>query len=242
MTTSSPHSLRSDMSLGDIVNMAPRLAVRLERLDLDYCCGGATTLADACQANDLDPESVIVELEAHLGTDDTPAPWVSMGAVELVDHLVGTHHRYLWDELPRLQALVEKVNGVHGERHRELADIAACFAAIRADVEPHLEKEERILFPAIGELFTAADTPTFGFGSMGNPISMMLREHDDLGELLRRLRALTTDYTPPADGCASYSALFSGLEELEADTHLHVHKENNLLFPQVLEREQQRVS
>jgi regulator of cell morphogenesis and NO signaling len=230
------------MSLGDIVNASPKLAAQLERLDLDYCCGGATTLADACEANDLDPESVIVELETHLGADDAPAPWASMGAVELVDHLVNTHHRYLWDELPRLQALVDKVVGVHGERHPELADIATCFAAIRADIEPHLLNEERILFPAIGQLVDAADLPAFGFGSIGNPISTMLREHDDLGELLRRLRALTTDYTPPADGCASYRALFSGLEQLEADTHLHVHKENNLLFPQVLEREQQRAS
>ncbi len=239
MPTSSSYPLRSDMSLGDIVNTAPKLASLLERLDLDYCCGGATTLADACDANDLDSRSVIVELEAHLDADDAPAPWASMGAVELVDHLVSTHHRYLWDELPRLQALVDKVATVHGERHPELADIAACFAAIRNDIEPHLENEERILFPAIGELFGAAATPAFAFGSIGDPISTMMREHDDLGGLLRRLRTLSADYTPPADGCASYDALFSGLEQLEADTHLHVHKENNLLFPQVLEREQQ---
>jgi regulator of cell morphogenesis and NO signaling len=230
------------MSLGDIVNAAPKLAPQLELFDLDYCCGGATTLADACAANDLDPESVIVELEAHLGTDSAPASWASMDAVELVEHLVSTHHRYLWDELPRLQALVDKVVGVHGDRHPELVDIAACFAAIRADIEPHLLKEEQILFPAIGQLVDATDLPTFGFGSIGNPISMMLREHDDLGELLRQLRTLTSDYTPPVDGCASYRALFSGLEQLEADTHLHVHKENNLLFPQVIELEQQLTS
>lgn len=240
MPTSSPHPLRSDMSLGDIVNASPKLAAQLERLDLDYCCGGATTLADACVANDLDPVSVIVELEAHLDANDAPAPWASMGAVELVDHVVSTHHRYLRDELPRLQALVDKVVGVHGERHPELADIAACFAAIRADIEPHLLEEEQILFPAIGQLVDATDPPTFGFGSIGNPISTMLREHDELGELLRRLRTLTTDYAPPADGCASYQALFAGLAQLEADTHLHVHKENNLLFPQVLEQERQR--
>ena len=239
MPTSSPYPLRSDMSLGDIVNASPKLAAQLERLDLDYCCGGATTLADACDANGLDPRSVIVELEAHLDADDEPAPWAAMGAVALVGHLVSTHHRYLWDELPRLQALVDKVAGVHGERHPELADIAACFAAIRADVEPHLTNEERILFPAIEALFSGAEATAFGFGSIGNPISMMSRDHDDLGELLRRLRTLTADYTTPADGCASYDALFSGLQQLEADTHLHVHKENNLLFPQVLEREQQ---
>lgn len=242
MPTSSPPSLRLDMSLGDIVTAYPSLATQLERLDLDYCCGGATTLADACQVNQLDPETVVIELAAHVGRDDAPAPWSSMAPMELVDHLVTTHHRYLWDELPRLQALVDKVAGVHGDRHPELADIAACFAAIRADLEPHLIKEEQVLFPAIAQLATAPETPSFGFGSIANPISTMLREHDDLGGMLRELRTLTTEYTPPADGCASYTALFTGLEQLEADTHLHVHKENNLLFSQVIELEQQRTS
>jgi regulator of cell morphogenesis and NO signaling len=230
------------MSLGEVVNAYPALAAHLERLELDYCCGGTTALADACRVNELDPEAVVIELAAHISADAAPAPWSSMGAVELVDHIVDTHHRYLCDELPRLQALVDKVLGVHGDRHPELADIATCFGAIRADIEPHLTKEEQVLFPAIGQLADADEIPAFGFGSVGNPISMMLREHDDLGELLRQLRSLTTDYTPPADGCASYSALFAGLEQLEADTHLHVHKENNLLFPQVIELEQQRTS
>lgn len=242
MHASAPRPLRSDMSLGEIVNDHPGLAVHLERLDLDYCCGGATKLAEACRANELDPRAVMIELAAHLGSDDAPAAWSSMGVVELVDHLVGTHHRYLWDELPRLQALVDKVVAVHGDRHPELVDVAACFGAIRADIEPHLTREELVLFPAIGQLASAAEAPAFGFGSVSNPISVMLREHDDLGEMLRRLRALTTDYTPPADGCASYTALFSGLEQLEADTHLHVHKENNLLFTQVIELEQQRTT
>ena len=235
-------ALDPDMSLGAIVNAYPTLARQLERLDLDYCCGGERSLADACRANELDPRAVVMELVAHVGDDDAPAPWSSMQVGELVEHLVSTHHRYLWDELPRLQALVDKVLGVHGDRHPELVDIARCFSLIRADIEPHLTKEEQVLFPAIQQLADASADATFGFGSIGNPISMMLREHDDLGGLLRELRSLTDDYTPPADGCGSYTALFSGLEQVEADTHLHIHKENNMLFPQVIELEQQRTS
>lgn len=235
-------ALDPDMSLGAIVNAYPTLARQLERLDLDYCCGGERSLADACRANELDPRAVVMELVAHVGDDDAPAPWSSMQVDELVEHLVSTHHRYLWDELPRLQALVDKVLGVHGDRHPELVDIARCFSLIRADIEPHLTKEEQVLFPAIQQLADASADATFGFGSIGNPISMMLREHDDLGGLLRELRSLTDDYTPPADGCGSYTALFSGLEQVEADTHLHIHKENNVLFPQVIELEQQRTS
>jgi len=167
-----------------------------------------------------------------------PAPaWSSMDLIELVDHIEGTHHRYLWDELPRLTALTDKVLAVHGGRHPELADVAACLAAIRADLEPHLTKEERVLFPMIRALAVADTALTFHCGTLRNPISVMLREHDDVGFLLSQLRQFTDGYTPPPDGCASYRVLFEGLAEFEDDTHLHVHKENNVLFPMVVQRE-----
>lgn len=235
-------ALDPDMSLGAIVNAYPSVARQLERLDLDYCCGGDRTLADACRVNGLDAAAVVIELGTHVDDGDAPAPWASMTLDELVDHLVSTHHRYLWDELPRLTALVDKVVGVHGDRHRELVEIAQCFLSIRSDIEPHLAKEERVLFPAIRELAGMSTNATFGFGSITNPISEMLREHDDLGALLRDLRSMTNDFWPPADGCESYAALFAGLEQLEHDTHLHIHKENNVLFPQVIELEQQLTS
>jgi regulator of cell morphogenesis and NO signaling len=156
-----------------------------------------------------------------------------MGAAELVDHLEATHHRYLHEELPRLSALVAKIVSVHGEHHPELSDIATCYEEIRADLEPHLMKEERVLFPMIRELAVATTATSFHCGTLRNPISVMLSEHDAVGDLLARLHRLTAGYVTPADGCASYVACFAGLAELEADTHLHIHKENNLLFPLV---------
>ena len=160
-----------------------------------------------------------------------------MGAAELVDHLEATHHRYLWEEMPRLSALMAKVVAVHGERHPELHAIAACYEEVRADLEPHLAKEEQVLFPMIRELATAPSLPSFHCGTLRNPISVMLREHDAVGELLAELRRLTNGYLAPADGCASYVTCFAALAELEADTHLHIHKENNLLFPLVTRME-----
>lgn len=240
MNTTRP-ALGPELRLGDIVNRYPSLARELERRGLDYCCGGETSLGQACRDNDLDPAVVGSELAALVV--DAPAPeWSTMDAGELVDHLVDVHHRYLWDELPRLAALSAKVLDLHGERHPELVDIGACFGAIRNDLEPHLAKEERVLFPAVKRLEDDPMAPVFGFGSISNPISTMLREHDDLGALLRELRSLTDDYTTPADGCASYTAFFVGLEQIESDTHLHVHKENNVLFPRVLRLEQRRTA
>ncbi len=162
-----------------------------------------------------------------------------MSIAELVDHVEDVHHRYLWDELPRLTTLLDKVVGVHGGRHPELAVVAGVLAELRADLEPHLTKEELVLFPMMRELARAETRPTFHCGRVANPISMMLLEHDRAGELLTRLGAATHDYHVPADGCASYRTCFEGLAELEADTHLHVHKENSLLFPAVVQLEEQ---
>lgn len=233
MTDLAPHT-----TLGDIVTSQPEAARVLERFGLDYCCGGTATLDAACADRGVDQAGV----QAALGELGEPAPadWARMSPATLVDHLEATHHTYLHVELERLHRLADKVEAVHGDRHPELADIRSTFARLRADLEPHLMKEEGVLFPMIRELAAATEMPDFHCGTLRNPISVMLREHDRAGELLAQLRSLTSDYTPPADGCASYGALFDGLKRLEADTHLHVHKENNLLFPAVMAMENAR--
>lgn len=230
-------TIDTDTTLGEVVTAHPDLARELERRGLDYCCGGRETVEAACRAAGLDPEVVAAELAAV--EDHAPAaPWATMGVVELVAHIEAVHHRYLHDELPRLTALLEKVTRVHGGRHPELEEVERIYADLRDDLEPHLMKEERVLFPMIRELATAENRPTFHCGRVANPISMMMLEHDRAGELLARLRATTGGYEVPADGCASYRACYAALAELEADTHLHVHKENNVLFPAVVRLEE----
>ena len=225
-------ALTASTSLAEIIRAVPGSERTLESFGLDYCCGGARSLGDACHTLDLDPSTV---LEAVQAIDSQPTPeWASMTPEALVDHLEATHHAYLHAELPRLSALADKVTGVHGDHHPELVEIRQTYEAIRADLEPHLAKEEQVLFPMIRELDGATTAPKFHCGSLQNPISMMLREHDTVGDLLATLQRLTDGYQTPADGCASYQALFDGLAHLEADTHRHIHKENNLLFPAVV--------
>ena len=223
-------------TLADLVTARPGLAARLDRLGLDYCCGGQRRLVDAVTQASLDLADVLDEL-ASAGAASETVDWAAMTPTALVDHLEATHHIYLRDALPRLGALVDKVAAVHGERHGELGGVRSVFAELRADLEPHLMKEEQILFPMIRELAEATGAPTFHCGSLANPIRVMLAEHDTAGDLLARIRTLTGGYAVPDDGCASYQALYVGLAELEADTHLHVHKENNVLFPAVLATE-----
>lgn len=220
-------------TLAELVTADPALAVPLDRLGLDYCCGGGRSLCDAAEAIGLDLDDALRVLAATM-----PVPgavdWAAMEASELVDHLETTHHRYLRDALPRLGLLADKVMQVHGARHPELVEVQSLFARLRADLEPHLLKEEQVLFPMIRALGALRGATSFHCGSLANPIRVMLTEHDAAGDLLAQLRATTDGYAVPEDGCASYHALYAGLAELEADTHLHVHKENNVLFPAVL--------
>jgi regulator of cell morphogenesis and NO signaling len=231
-------TVTADRTLADVVTTDPAASRVFEGFTLDYCCGGRRRIDEACAAAGVDVDAV---LEA-LGDLD-PAPqvdWAAMGPAELTGHLEATHHAYLHTELGRLTALVEKVIGAHGARHAELTEVGATYAELRAELEPHLAKEEQVLFPMIRELETAEKAPAFPCGSLQNPISVMLAEHDRAGELLATLRLLTDGYSAPADGCASYRALYEGLAELEVDVHLHVHKENNLLFPAVVDLEERR--
>jgi regulator of cell morphogenesis and NO signaling len=219
--------------LADLVTADPSLAPELERRHLDYCCGGSQTIAQACAENGLDATAVIRDLTEASRAEPVVDAWTTMTASELTDHIESTHHEYLREALPRLTALARKVIDAHAARHPELHDVAIALAELRADLEPHMLKEERVLFPMIRELAMATTRPVFHCGSIANPISVMLREHDAAADTLELLRVLTNDFQPPADACASFTALYDGLERLEADTHLHVHKENNVLFPMV---------
>ena len=233
----------SDLTLATLVTEHPHLAPHLDALGLDFCCGGQRRMVDAVDALGLDLAETVAALQAVPADADRSdaggVDWNELGMSELVDHIESVHHTYLSGALAGLGPLVDKVAGVHGERHPELLQIAGAFGALRADLEPHLMKEERVLFPMIRELAAATDAPSFHCGTLRNPIAAMSSEHDQAGELLARLRSLSDGYTVPDDGCGSYQALYSGLAALEADTHLHIHKENNLLFPAAIEAEQQ---
>ena len=229
-----------NITLGELVNAYPALARELERWGLDYCCRGGRTLATACDAAGLAPRALVTELTALTRRPTAVEDWTTMSASELIGHIVSTHHRYLWTELPRLTDLMEQVARIHSAAHPELREVEAVFDDLRTDLEPHMLKEERVLFPMIRDLALAPTAPpAFHCGTLRNPISVMLAEHDRAGELLARLRELTQGYAPPVDACTSYEQCYRGLAELEADTHLHIHKENNLLFPMVVKLEAQ---
>lgn len=231
------------MTLGDLVVADPRRSRVLERLELDYCCHGQRTLSDAAREAGLDVDEVARALDlpgAVEPAQQQPAADRLPNATFAHD-IVDTHHAYLWAEMPRLAALVEKVHSVHADRHPELTRVRDAYLEAVADLEPHMTREERVLFPAISRLEKAQAPVELPFGSLANPIRQMLAEHDVVGALFAEIRTVTGGYVAPEDACGSYRAMLAGLQEMELDLHEHVHKENNVLFPAVLEMERRIV-
>lgn len=232
MTTIDP-----DHTLADIVTAHPRLAATFDRHGLDYCCGGATTLAEACAAAGLDLADLTNELTGPTD-DDVPAEWTTYGLDRLIDHIVAQHHVPLRTSLPHIEALLDRVVGVHGLRHPELAEVQEIFLGLRQDLEPHLDQEESVVFPLIRRVATADARALEVGASPGFSVTLVLGatldttelEHEQVGAALADLRDLTHRYEVPGDACASYTALLHELAALEADVHIHVHKENNHLF------------
>jgi regulator of cell morphogenesis and NO signaling len=222
-----------------------------ESLKIDYCCGGNRPLTEDCGQNGLDLDEVL-ELLQHAGGSttetETQAPArhrktdpQSMSLANLINLIVEKHHTYTRQELERLTALLEKVCGAHATNHPELLEIRSQFQTLRAELEPHMLKEERILFPYITRLEAAVvqkqHAPFAPFGEVNNPIMVMMREHEAAGEILKTLRELSNDFRTPDDGCFSYQTLYNELAALEADLHQHIHLENNILFPRSVEME-----
>lgn len=214
----------------------------LEDAGVDYCCGGERPLHDACMSTGVSAEEILKRLQENskqVGPEETN--WTTAALCELTQHIITTHHKYVREQVPRVRALLDKVKSKHGENHPELADIEVRFFDLGQEMFGHMQKEEQILFPYIDRLERAilekrSPEPPF-FGTVRNPIHMMMQEHDSAGELLGEMRQLSAGYQPPKEACESYRELYRSLEEFEADMHTHVHLENNILFPRAVEME-----
>ena len=213
-----------------------------EKVKIDYCCGGDRLFGDACARAGVDIQEVERMLEA---TDDVAKrgeiDYQELSMVELISHILETHHVFTKAEMDRLEPLMEKVVVAHGERHGELLSIRDLLNQLCADLRPHMFKEEQILFPYLVELEQAVlqqrPLPFAPFGTVNNPVRMMMMEHDQAGELLREIRKLSADYTVPPEVCLSYQTLYQALKRFEEDLHQHIHLENNILFPKAIQLE-----
>ncbi len=228
----------------EIALEAPDTTRIFEQLKIDYCCGGNRPLAEACVAAGVEVDAVMRLLEESTradGQSGAATEFQAVPLVELISYIVDKHHVFTRQEMERLTALLSKVCSVHGQNHPELLKIQPLFQELCNDLAPHMMKEEEVLFPYIGRMEEAAKNnrhiPPPPFGTVRNPVRMMMIEHDAAGDLLREIRAASGNYTVPPDVCISYQTLYQAMEALEKDLHQHIHLENNILFPRAVEIE-----
>ncbi len=224
-------------TVGMIVAERPGLSRVFQRFGIDFCCGGNVTLEQACRDRNIPVDLVRNALdEANAQPEGAGSQdWRKAPLAELCEHIVDRHHDYLRTELPRLGAMVAKVASVHGGRNPSLVELRSVFAGFAGELVSHMQKEEQILFPFIARLERGVGGGPAGFcGDIRNPISVMEHEHQDAGDALERMRVVTDGFVPPDWACNTYRALLAGLEELEADMLVHVHKENHILFPRAV--------
>lgn len=218
--------IRAEQTVGHIAKNFPMSTRVFGRHKIDFCCKGRLSLAEACSTHGVEIDQLVSEIESEieLARPTVLDGWADRPTPELVEHILEKYHRPLDDELPRLEALAQKVARVHGSRDERLPKIARTYSELKTELENHFQKEENVLFPAI--LNGESD-------KLACPIEVMLKDHEDAGDFLVVLRELTDDFSVPPHACASWRALWSGLEELELSLHEHIHLENNILFPRV---------
>ena len=221
-------------TLAQIVTENRQVASVFEKYKLDFCCNGKRSLELACEEKHLQADDVAAEIDNILRQQiQVLNDFNSLSLTELVEYIVSTHHAYTKRELPQIFAYLQKVSSKHGERHNELYRIFECFAKLKEEMEMHMRKEERILFPKIEELETIDQRIELSL-NLGAPISVMEDEHEHAGNLMAEIRQYSNNYTPPDDACTTYRLSFAALQALEKDLHQHVHLENNILFPKAI--------
>jgi regulator of cell morphogenesis and NO signaling len=224
--------MQNTNSVADLATAIPRAIPVLERLGIDYCCRGKQSIEQACHRSGVTPQELLLLIDNEASAA-AAAPDATLS--ELMRFIVDTHHVFTRDSLATLQRLSKKVRDVHGTNHPELVRVAVLVQELSNDLLPHMMKEEQVLFPYVAALeeaiLVAGEPPVPFFGTVRNPIQMMMSEHEAVGEKVAEIRAASNNFELPGDACGSYRGLYDLLQELERDLHRHIHLENNILFP-----------
>lgn len=236
--------ITKDQQVGSVVKENYKTAQVFKNLGIDFCCGGKKSIEKACLENNVELEQALQSLQKVVaGPDEDMPDFDSYGLDALTDHIIENHHSYVRDNLPVLYEYLMKINSVHGSRHPELEPVLNLFMQSAQGLLSHMQKEEQILFPYVKEMAKTkakggkVESP--GFGAVENPISLMIDEHETEGGRFAEIAKLTNNYMPPQDACNTYRVAFHKLREFENDLHLHVHLENNILFPKAVELERE---
>lgn len=234
--------ITKDTIVGDLVAKDYRTATVFKQKGIDFCCNGNRTLEEVCKQKEMSVTNIIGELNQVSQQISAAQTDFNTWPLDLLaDYIEKKHHRYVEEKIQEIKPYLDKICKVHGEHHPELYEINRLFNDSAGELAMHMKKEELILLPAVRRMVKAQMQKTTPerpqFGSINNPVKMMMHEHNNEGERFRKIEELSNKYNPPPDACNTYRVSFAMLKEFEDDLHLHIHLENNILFPKALELE-----
>ena len=224
--------------IGDLVASDYRTASVFKKQGIDFCCSGNRTIAEACDKKEVEAAALVQTLEEVTKQNAASTADYNTWPLDLLaDYVEKKHHRYVKEKIVEIMPYLTKVARGHGERHPELAEVLDLFRGCAEEMTSHMEKEEQIVFPFVRSMIMG-NFAQQSFGTVQNPISVMMNEHTAEGERFRRISTLTNEYTAPDDACNTYRVTYALLKEFEDDLQLHIHLENNILFPKSVMMEQ----
>lgn len=235
-------NITEESIIGKLVAQDYRTASVFRNHGIDFCCNGNRTIADACEKKKIESHVLIGKLQQAMQQNNSTAADHNSWPLDLLaDYIEKKHHRFVEQKTQEIQPFLSKIVKVHGNLHPELSEVEQLFIGSAGELAMHMKKEELVLFPFIRKMVSAQSVGGIlhrpSFGTVQNPIAIMHHEHDSEGERFRRISELTQNYTPPADACHTYRVTLALLREFEEDLHLHIHLENNILFPKAVELE-----
>ncbi|WP_394136724.1 iron-sulfur cluster repair di-iron protein [Cytobacillus oceanisediminis] len=226
--------LTEDRLVKDIVNEFPKTSDVFKRHRIDFCCGGNIPLLRAAAEQSADMQVLLKELNEVIQKENPKEDlkvWTASTSEDIIEHVINQYHRPLEEELSLLSPYVTKVARVHGGSHEELLRVHDLFFELKKEMLEHTAKEEESVFPLLLKL---EDPAVENREEIISYIQELEKEHDHAGAILKELRDITSDFAPPADACGSYRLVYKRLEDLEGQTFMHVHLENNILFPRYI--------
>jgi regulator of cell morphogenesis and NO signaling len=238
--------MKENQIIGELVAGDYRTASVFKKYSIDFCCQGNRTIQEACDKKNIDSKKVLQDLDAMMQTkSEATSDYQSWPLDLLADYIEKKHHRYVQDKTLEIQPYLDRICKVHGEHHPELFEIKEEFNKSAGELAAHMKKEELILFPFIRKMTKAklenTKVDAAHFGTVKNPIQMMMNEHTVEGDRFRKIEEISNNYTPPLDACNTYRVSFALLKEFEQDLHMHIHLENNILFPKAIEIEKELI-
>lgn len=225
--------MKIEISIGEIVAQDFRAAWVFKEAGIDFCCGGKMSLEQACKEKGIDMMEIESKLsDLDLAPADAAHNFNAWDPGFLSDYIMNTHHKYVLRSLPELVFYSEKIASVHGEKHPELIEVSSLFADINRELLQHLKNEEDVFFPAIKQYLRSGSDESRAV--IVEQIRKLSEEHEFAGGAMDKINSITMGYKVPSDGCNTYNVSFRLLEQFEDDLHVHVHLENNILFPKIL--------